>query len=88
MCSIGLGYCNANFMASVVVEMGTAANIKVKGIVKAEGSVVRVEVDILDKHMVKGEDGRLSVNVIARTNSLEHCYLSQLALMRLNHSLL
>ena len=88
MCSIGLGYCNANFMASVVVEMGTAANIKVKGIVKAEGSVVRVEVDILDKHMVKGEDGLLSVDVIARTNSLEHCYWSQLALMRLNHSLL
>ena len=88
MCSIGLGYCNANFMASVVVEMGTAANIKAKGIVKPEGNVVRVEVDILGKHMVKGEDGLLSVDVIARTNSLEHCYWSQLALMRFNHSLL
>ena len=88
MYSIGLGYCNANFMVSVVVEMGTAANIKAKGIVKLEGNVVRVEVDILGKHMVKGEDELLSVNVIARTNSLEHCYWSQLALMRLNHSLL
>jgi hypothetical protein len=60
-------------MVAVVVDTA-AVNTAATGIVKVEGNVVRVEVDILGTHMVEGEDGLLSLDVITSTNLLEHCY--------------
>lgn len=61
-------------MVAAVVDTAAAASIGATGIVKVEGNVVRVEVDILGIHMVEGEDGLLSLDVITSTNLLEHCY--------------
>jgi hypothetical protein len=60
-------------MVAAVVDTA-AASIGATGIVKVEGNVIRVEVDILGIHMVEVEDGLLSLDVITSTNLLEHCY--------------
>lgn len=58
----------------VAIEVGIAASTAAMGIAKVKGNVVRVEVGILDIHMVEGEDGLLSPGAITSTNLLEHCY--------------